>query len=262
MINMFKKVIQNILRLVNIAVFKKELPCNISIYFHDISLAEKNVIIEIIEFFKYLNYKFVPISKFNDEINSKDKIISLSFDDGFTSWLDLLPIFERYHVEATFFMNTKQLTTDNLSEYSHRLGMSNFDKTTFLDMDGLMKIMNKNHEIGSHTHSHFLTRRLSKENLTYEITKNLEILSLQQLSIRSFAIPYGMRRYIKKSQLLYLKKYFDIICFGEPGMQFKHRSSEIQRYPWSIDRSFKQNINNISTDTSIFNRITKFSGIG
>ena len=99
---MFKKVIQNILRLVNIAIFKKELPSNISIYFHDISLAEKNVIIEIIEFFKYLNYKFVPISKFNDEMNSKDKIISLSFDDGFTSWLDLLPIFERYQVKATF----------------------------------------------------------------------------------------------------------------------------------------------------------------
>ena len=27
-----------------------------------------------------------------------------------------------------------------------------------------------------------------------------------------------MRRYIKKSQILYLKKYFDSICFGEPGM--------------------------------------------
>ena len=56
-------------------LFSEKLPSNISIYFHDISLAEKNVIIEIIEFFKYLNYKFVPISKFNDEMNSKDKII-------------------------------------------------------------------------------------------------------------------------------------------------------------------------------------------
>ena len=259
---MFKKVIQNILRLVNIAIFKKELPSNISIYFHDISLAEKNEIIEIIKFFKYLNYKFVPISKFNDEMNSKDKIISLSFDDGFTSWLDLLPIFERYQVKATFFMNTIQLTTDNLTEYSHRLGMTNFDQSTFIDIDGLRKIINKKHEIGSHTHSHFLTKKLSKENLTYEITKNLEILSSQQLSVRSFAIPYGMRRYIKKSQILYLKKYFDSICFGEPGMLFKHESSKIQRYPWSIDRTFKQNINNISTDTSIFNKVTKFSGIG
>ena len=140
--------------------------------------------------------------------------------------------------------------------------MTNFDQSTFLDIDGLRKIINKNHEIGSHTHSHFLTKKLSKENLNYEITKNLEILNSQQLSIRSFAIPYGMRRYIKKSQILYLKKYFDSICFGEPGMLFKHESSKIQRYPWSIDRTFKQNINNISTDTSIFNKVTKFSGIG
>ena len=75
------------------------------------------------------------ISKFNDEMNSKDKII-FSFDDGFTSWLDLLPIFERYRGQ-NFFMNTIQLTTDNLTEYSHRLGMTNFDQSTFIDIDGL-----------------------------------------------------------------------------------------------------------------------------
>ena len=34
------------------------------------------------------------------------------------------------------------------------------------------------------------------------------------------------------------------------------------RYPWRSEKSFKYNLNNISTDTSKFNNLTKRSGLG
>ena len=71
-----------------------------------------------------------------------------------------------------------------------------------------------------------------------------------------------MRRYIKNHQLDYLRGIFDSVAFGEPGMLYDQKEGLIQRYPWKIEKSFKYNINNISTNTSLFNNFTKRSGLG
>ena len=71
-----------------------------------------------------------------------------------------------------------------------------------------------------------------------------------------------MRRLITEEQVNYLLEKFDSVSFGEPGMLFSHSNGRIQRYPWRTEKSFKYNINNISTDTSFFNNLTKRSGLG
>ena len=71
-----------------------------------------------------------------------------------------------------------------------------------------------------------------------------------------------MRRLINKEQIAYLLEVFDSISFGEPGMLFNHEKQKIQRYPWRIEKTFQYNLNNISTNTSLFNKVTKRSGLG
>ena len=70
----------------------------------------------------------------------------------------------------------------------------------------ISKLVKHNHEIGAHTHSHYKLSNLNFEEFQVEIEKNLEILSEFTNQIKSFAIPYGMRRYSNKKQIDYFKK--------------------------------------------------------
>ena len=45
-------------------------------------------------------------------------------------------------------------------------------------------------------------------------------------------------------------------------MLFNQNSKNIQRYPWQVDLPFYSNLINLSTDTYIFNKATKRSGLG
>ena len=71
-----------------------------------------------------------------------------------------------------------------------------------------------------------------------------------------------MRRLVTQNQLEFLMNNFHAICFGEPGMQFNQQKKIIQRCPWKSDKSLAYNITNLRTDTSLFNKLTKRSGLG
>jgi hypothetical protein len=71
-----------------------------------------------------------------------------------------------------------------------------------------------------------------------------------------------MRRYSKKEQIDYLFKRFDTVCYGEAGMLFSQNNKSIQRYPWQMKSTFYENLNNLSTNTYFFNKVTKRSGLG
>ena len=71
-----------------------------------------------------------------------------------------------------------------------------------------------------------------------------------------------MKRLVKNSQIAILNEYFDVICFGEPGLLHKQKKSLIERYPWKVDKSFIYNLTNLRTDTTLFNKLTRRSGLG
>jgi len=257
---MYKLLIQKIIRIINLILFKKDLPTKISIYFHDISNKEINELEKIIIYFLNLGFKFVTMDNFQKKIFSDEKLFAITFDDGFSSWTKTLDLFKKYDVKATYYLNTIQFTDDEMTKFLQDIRCTNPD--FIIKEEEVQELINSDHEIGSHTHSHKTLSKISLDDLKTEIETNLQILSKFNVEISNFAIPYGMRRLINKEQIAYLLEVFDSISFGEPGMLFNHEKQKIQRYPWRIEKTFQYNLNNISTNTSLFNKVTKRSGLG
>lgn len=257
---MIKNKIQKILRYTNVFFNKKKFPNQIIIYFHDTQQIEIDAIQDIILYFKNINYEFVTVSKISKNLGTENKMFSITFDDGFKSWKNLIPLFEKHKVKATFYLNSVFLTDQDPEIFMRNIGLH--DKEKIISQDIINEIVRNNHEIGAHTHSHFKLSKLKSEIFEEEINKNLIILKNFSNEITSFAIPYGMRRYITDSQMNYLNNKFATICFGEAGMLYSQDKFSIQRYPWQTEISFFQNLINISTDTKFFNKLTKRSGLG
>tara|TARA_B100002051_G_C16744041_1_gene646273 strand:+ start:232 stop:1005 length:774 start_codon:yes stop_codon:yes gene_type:complete len=257
---MIKNKIQKIIRHINIFLNKKKFPNQIVVYFHDTQQIEIDAIQDIILFFKNIDYEFVTISEISKNLGTEKKLFTFTFDDGFKSWKNLIPIFDKYKVEATFFLNSVFLTDEGNDMFINNIGLD--DKDKIINVDIINDLIKNDHEIGAHTHSHFKLSNLNFEDFKDEIQKNLDILRQFSENINSFAIPFGMRRYLKNEQIGYLENNFKTICYGEAGMLFDQDHKNIQRYPWQIELTFYQNLINLSTDTNLFNKLTKRSGLG
>lgn len=257
---MIKIRIQKFIRTVNIFLYKKRLPDQIVIYFHETDWLEVNTIKDIILFFKNINYEFVSVSTISENFNTKNKMFSFTFDDGFKNWENLIPVFELYDVRATFFLNSIFLTDENKDIFMKNISLDSESK--IINKKIISNLVMHKHEIGAHTHSHYKLSNLEFEEFQIEIEKNLDVLKEFSNQIKSFAIPYGMRRYSKKDQIDYLFKRFDTVCYGEAGMLFSQNNKSIQRYPWQMKSTFYENLNNLCTNTQFFNKVTKRSGLG
>ena len=257
---MNKHKLQKIIREINILLFKKRLPNQIVVYFHEIKSAEINSINDIILFFKNIEYEFVSVSEISKNLNTEKKLFSFTFDDGFKNWENLIPIFKLHEITGTFFLNSVFLTNESNEIFLKNISLE--DESEIITRKIILELINHNHEIGAHTHNHYKLSNLEFEQFKNEIEINLKLLKQFSKQIKSFAIPYGMRRYAKKDQIDYLNKRFSTVCFGEAGMLFNQNENFIQRYPWQINATFYQNLKNISTDTKLFNRLTKRSGLG
>ncbi len=257
---MIKESLQKLIRLINLVVFKKKLPNKISIYFHETGKEELDALEKIIIYFKERGYEFITINSFNKNLNNDEKNVALTFDDGFSNWINVLPIFNKHDVKSTFFMNTIQYTDESKEKFLSDIKC--LDESLLINKTDTEKIKKEGHEIGAHTHTHKTLKNINREQFDYEISENLKILNSLNIYPKNFAIPFGMRRYVKDEQMNYLIEVFDSVSFGEPGMLFSQETGKVQRYPWKSNKSFEYNINNIKTDTSIFNNITKRSGLG
>lgn len=255
-----KKLIQNIIRQFNLLFFQKEIPSKIAIYFHQTSQKEIDDIEKLIVFFKFNGFKFLTIKEYAQNISSEDKNIAITFDDAFYNWKNILPKLKKHDVKATFFINSIALTSENPSQFLKNINQANSLK--ILNKKILQEILEDGHEVGGHTHNHQKLKKLNVIDFQNEIQMNLKIMEKEGIKLNSFAIPYGMRRFVKSEQLDYLNFYFDSICFGEPGMLFRKNNKYISRTPWRVEKSFNYNLKNLSTDTQYFNFITKRSGLG
>ena len=257
---MLKTKIQKFIRKINIALYKKNLPNQIVVYFHETEQIEITTIQDIILFFKNMDYEFVSVSKISKNFGTEKKMFSFTFDDGFKNWKNLIPIFDLYGVKATFYLNSVFLTNEGNDIFMKNIGLDNESK--IINKNIISKLVEHNHEIGAHTHSHYKLSKLDFKVFKNEVDNNLILLKEFSPEIESFAIPFGMRRYLNKDQIEYLTSNFQTVCFGEAGMLFSQDERSIQRYPWQMEISFYENVINLSTDTHFFNRLTKRSGLG
>ena len=49
------------------------------------------------------DYEFVNIDEFQQSINDDNKMIAITFDDGFKSWIDTIPLFKNLMQRALSF---------------------------------------------------------------------------------------------------------------------------------------------------------------
>jgi|TARA_B100001250_G_scaffold178827_1_gene153738 peptidoglycan/xylan/chitin deacetylase (PgdA/CDA1 family) len=257
---MIKSKIQKFIRIINIALFKKNLPDQIVVYFHETEQVEITTIQDIILFFKNMDYEFVSVSKISKNFGTNKKMFSFTFDDGFKNWENLIPVFVLYGVKATFYLNSVFLTDEGNDNFMRNIGLDNESK--IINKNIISELVEHNHEIGAHTHSHYKLSNLEFDDFKREVDNNLSLLKQFSSQIQSFAIPFGMRRYLNKDQIEYLTSHFETVCFGEAGMLFNQDEKSIQRYPWQMGLTFYQNLINLSTNTNFFNRLTKRSGLG
>ncbi|MDR7077719.1 peptidoglycan/xylan/chitin deacetylase (PgdA/CDA1 family) [Neobacillus niacini] len=91
------------------------------------------------------------------EVNTKEKMVSITFDDGphplFTP--QILDILAKYHAKATFFVVGNKVE---------------------LYPDVLQRIKKEGHEIANHTNKHIYSRNLTSATLTAELEKTDKII--------------------------------------------------------------------------------------
>ena len=125
---MIKNKIQKFIRKINIFLYKKNLPDQIVVYFHETEQIEISTIQDIILFFKNMDYEFVSVSKISKNFGTDKKMFSFTFDDGFKNWENLIPIFDLYEVTATFYLNSVFLTDEGNDIFMRNIGLESESK--------------------------------------------------------------------------------------------------------------------------------------
>ena len=149
-----KRSLQKILRFINVFIFKKEIPTKVAIYFHDLKEKEVSDLKEILLFFTNRGYKFVNLNDLNKKLGSSEKLISITFDDGFASWSESLALFEKFNAQATFFINTIMFT--NASKKTFLENINSNENIALINSEDIKNILSAGHEIGAHTHEHHI----------------------------------------------------------------------------------------------------------
>lgn len=129
---------------------------------------------EIIEWHIERHYEFVSINQY--KVFKKEKQCIITFDDGLSSVLNAIPLFEKYNIPFCVYIVTDKIGELNyLSENEIRELSKNILCT-----------------IGSHTHTHRFTRLLSEDELIKELTISKSVLErITSKPIEHFAYPYG-----------------------------------------------------------------------
>ena len=119
----------------------------------------------------------------------REKAVLLTFDDGYTSHRETVAEeLARHGMKGTFFVLTSLLGAQRVRHSLHGT------MRTFLDVEDLRWMDAAGFEIGSHSHSHPMCGRLSREELETELTLSKHRLE-QELGhpVTSFSYPYGRR---------------------------------------------------------------------
>ncbi|MGH2756829.1 MAG: polysaccharide deacetylase family protein, partial [Actinomycetota bacterium] len=105
--------------------------------------------------------------------------IAITFDDGYRSWLELIPLLERFEIPATFFLCSGFLDCrteeESLAFCSRNLGLRNGEET--LGWIGARLLAeNPLFALGGHTHTHRNVATLSHTEAISEIAEDKRLL--------------------------------------------------------------------------------------
>lgn len=200
--------------------FQKSKMNVLSLYFHD-PLPESFE--KVILWCKKKGYDFVHIDEITNYIKGEPskhkKMVHFSFDDGWLTNKDLIPIIEKYNVPITIFVPVEPLDSGNFWwNYAYAKHKSNekieefktYDEEKFnseinkikqeicLDREAVtfeeLKEMSKHPliNIQSHTYNHPILTNVSDKQLDFELSESKKFLSsLLEKDIDTFSYPNG-----------------------------------------------------------------------
>lgn len=191
----------------------------LSIYFHAPS---SRLFEEIVKWCKGKGYRFIDINEcykiLSNNIDIKEKVVYFSFDDGWDSNLNLLPIIEKYDVPITIFVATEPIESGNYwwefanksKEIAKIAQMKKLKHSDFLNELAILKRSIKLQRssiteeglatlakhplvsIQSHTVTHPVLINCSQKTLDWELTESKKYLENKVgESIIAFSYPNG-----------------------------------------------------------------------
>lgn len=105
------------------------------------------------------------------------KPVALTFDDGWvTQYKNALPILQKHHVKATFYIFPNPVSKDD----------------RFMTWEQLAELRDKGYEIASHSYTHPLLSKQTPEMLHHEFADSKKLLEEKlNITVTDFASPFG-----------------------------------------------------------------------
>ncbi len=246
---------------------RRPLPDRIGVYFHGLGASERHSLAECVATVRSLGYRILPVGDYLAAPRG-EKVCSLSFDDCYASWHEALGLLDELDVKATFYVNSLPFrdtcAPSEIAAYFGRIGIQSGDAT--LSRAELRDLADAGHEIGCHSHSHYMLSSLPEAAWDREIrASRVTLEDIIGREVRHFSWPYGMPRHITDAQKDYcLSAGFTSIAAATPGML--HRDADdprqLARSEWRTGRSPADNLIDMAIDGRHFTRITGRSVVG
>ena len=257
-----KSQLQHLIRSVHVALLRRPLPEKMSLYLHSTKGYEHRLD-ELLGFLRDHGYVFYGPDEF---LRVSGKAAFLSFDDNYRSWMEALPVLDRYRARAMFYVNSQPFRDRvGASEMQAYLSRIRAAETRTLATAELRELAAAGHGIGAHTHTHPVLSSLPLLQAQEEIRVSKEELqSVLQQPVRDFAYPFGMRRHFSRTLRHYCRSIgFRTVANAIPCMQYAiSREDSLHRSPWFLDLPLAENLDNLRTDGRVFQALTGRSAVG
>ena len=166
-----------------------------------------------LEYLKDQGFNFILARDLLFEDKLQEKTISITVDDAYLSFFEVgLPIFEKYEIPVTLFLNTENVGGQN-----------------YMNWTQLKSALSRGVDIQNHTHSHSSLSNLSEIEIVNEIEKSQDLI-FENLGITPnlFAYPFGENSTIAQKVV---SQYFDA-AFGQHSGAFSiNQKYFIPRFP-------------------------------
>lgn len=142
-----------------------------------------------------IGFFFYSCSTHKNRVTNSRAGVVITFDDYFVNeWIEADKLLSKYNWKATFCV-------------------SNFDQLSSVDISNLKLLQKNKHEIAGHGFLHINAKEFTKKHgkqkyLDIEIFPLIEAFKEQEITLETFAYPYGAKNQTLDFEL---KKYFKII---------------------------------------------------
>lgn len=202
------EMIKNLIRNIGILLFsltgipalrrfflKQKSPLIRVLVFHEVKEGDIDKFESLLILFKD-GFNVMTVRDFENEEFDKKKInLLLTFDDGYKSWLNILPVLQRHSLEALFFIPSGFIETEGDRDREEEYSRENLKlrPRVPLSWDGV-RTLSSFGEIGGHTKNHFNLKKLDIETLEKEVFEDKKKIELEiGKSLKHFSYPFGTK---------------------------------------------------------------------